>query len=130
MSTSKPPLPPELQQALQRGDVLSAMKALRGISGMDLQAAKRAFEQQVRTQVQQQADAGRQAAGDKRAQAEAALAAMADKGRSPVRSAAQVLKQQERPPTVVMGDRPGDMRLVLIVAALLAAAVWVGFGGG
>ena len=58
MSTSKPTLPPELQQALQRGDVLSAMKALRGISGMDLQAAKRAFEQQVRTQVQQQADAG------------------------------------------------------------------------
>ncbi len=130
MSTSKPTLPPELQQALQRGDVLSAMKALRGISGMDLQAAKRAFEQQVRTQVQQQADAGRQAAGDKRAQAEKALEAMADKGRSPVRSAAHVITQQTRPPTIVMGDRPGDMRWVLIVAALLAAAVWVGFGGG
>ena len=130
MSTSKPTLPPELQQALQRGDVLSAMKALRGISGMDLQAAKRAFEQQVRTQVQQQADAGRQAAGDKRAQAEKALEAMADKGRSPVRSAAHVITQQTRPPTIVMGDRPGDMLWVLIVAALLAAAVWVGFGGG
>ena len=130
MSTSKPTLPPELQQALQRGDVLGAMKALRGISGMDLQAAKRAFEQQVRTQVQQQADAGRQAAGDKRAQAEKALEAMADKGRSPVRSAAHVITQQTRPLTIVMGDRPGDMRWVLIVAALLAAAVWVGFGGG
>ena len=125
MSNARPPLPPELQLALQRGDLLGAIKAIRSVGRMDLQAAKRAVEQQVREQAQRQAvEARAHADGGKHE-----LEAVADQVRAAARRAAQAKRVRERPPTIEMGDRPGDMRWVLIVAALLAAAVWVVFGG-
>jgi hypothetical protein len=38
--------------------------------------------------------------------------------------------QAQRPPTVAMGDPPGQLRWVLIVLALLAIAGWMVFGVG
>ena len=123
MATPQSPLTPQMQDALQRGDIRALMQAVRASgASIDLPAARRALQAQLRAQAQQQA-AGRldDAQATKRAAADAAQAAR--------QSMAEVVHRRKRPPTVEMGDRPGETRWVLIVAVLLALAVWLGFGG-
>ena len=122
MDTPKPPLTPQMQEALQRGDIRALMQALRAQgSAVDLQAARQALARQVR-EAQQHGGAGAlQVPPVARGAVEAAREAKQD--------AAHALRQRRRPSTVEMGDRPGEMRWMLLVAALLALAVWVVFGG-
>lgn len=123
MATPQSPLTPQMQDALQRGDIRALMQAVRASgASIDLPAARRALQAQLRAQAQQLA-AGRldDAQGTTRAAADAAQAAR--------QSMAEVVHRRKRPPTVEMGDRPGETRWVLIVAVLLALAVWLGFGG-
>ena len=123
MATPQSPLTPQMQDALQRGDMRALMQAVRASgASIDLPAARRALQAQLRAQAQQQA-AGRldDAQATKRAAADAAQAAR--------QSMAEAVHRRKRPPTVEMGDRPGETRWVLIVAVLLALAVWLGFGG-
>ena len=57
MTTAKPPLPPDAVAALQRGDWISAIRAIRQAGGLDLQAAKRALEAHAREYAEAQARA-------------------------------------------------------------------------
>ena len=124
MSRPQSPLTPQMQDALQRGDLRALMHAVRASgASVDLPAARRALQQQLREHAQQQAPSGGLP------QAQAAARAAADAARSATQAAAQVLPKRTRTPTVVMGDRPGETRWVLIVALLLALAVWLAFGG-
>lgn len=127
MSNRQPSLPPEIQQALQRGDVLGAIKAIRAAGGVDLQTARRAVEAHLRAQVEQQATAGRRAG--RLEDARASLQGSADSTRANVRNVAHGIHRKSRPPTIEMGGRPGEMRWVLVVLGLLAIAVWIAFGG-
>ena len=123
MATPKPPLSPQMQDALQRGDIRALLHAARAAGeGVDLPAARRALQQQLRAHAQQQeADSPLQ-------QARGGAQAARDATRTAREAAVQVL-HRKRPPTVQMGDRPGEARWILIVAALLALAVWLTFGG-
>ncbi|GAB1408743.1 hypothetical protein MASR1M8_26620 [Thermomonas brevis] len=121
MSTPKPPLTPQMQDALQRGDIRALMHALNASGGgVDLQAARRAMAQQLRD-ARQQAEAGR-------LEVSTGMRAAVEVARDAKHGVGQAL-QRRRPPTVAMGDRPGEMRWLLIVAGLLALAVWLAFGG-
>ena len=102
-------LPDVAVLALQQGRVIEAIKLIRGANpGLDLARAKAVMQ---------------------RMQAQAHVAA-ADAGGGVVRvSKAAMPLQQHRPPTVAMGDPPGELRWLLLVVALVAAAVWIGFGG-
>ena len=124
MATPQSPLTPQMQDALQRGDMRALMQAVRASgASVDLPAARRALQQQLRMHAQQQAAAAGMP------EAKASARAPADAVRSATHSVAQVLHKGKRPPTVQMGDRPGETRWVLIVAVLLALAVWLAFGG-
>lgn len=121
MGTPKPPLTPQMQDALQRGDLRAMLQAARASAQAgDMQAARRAIEQQLR----QQADATQPGLPPIRDQAGAALDAVRQ-----VHAEATHVLQRKRPPTVQMGERPGEMRWLLIVAALLVLAAWLAFGG-
>ena len=123
MATPQSPLTPQMQDALQRGDIRALMQAVRASgASIDLPAARRALQAQLRAQAQQQA-AGRLD------DAQATTRAAADAAQAARQSMAEVVHRRKRPPTVEMGDRPGETRWVLIVAVLLALAVWLGFGG-
>lgn len=125
MQTTKPPLTPQMQDALQRGDIRALMHVLRASGGtVDMQSARRAMAQ-LRTQAQQaqQAQAGPLPSVRERLQAATGALEQA-KPHTTLRAI-----RQHRPPTVEMGERPGEMRGLLIVAALLALAVWLAFGG-
>lgn len=105
-------LPDVAVLALQQGRLIEAIKLIRAANpGLDLARAKAVMERM-------------------QAQARSASAGLhVDK--EPLAAArASMPLQSRRPPTVEMGDRPGQLRWVLLVAALLAAAVWVGFGSG
>ena len=43
MTATPPPLPPDAVAAMQRGDWIAAIRAIRQAGGLDLQAAKRAL---------------------------------------------------------------------------------------
>ena len=123
MATPQSPLTPQMQDALQRGDMRALMQAVRASgASIDLPAARRALQAQLRAQAQQQA-AGRLD------DAQATTRAAADAAQAARQSMAEAVHPRKRPPTVEMGDRPGETRWVLIVAVLLALAVWLGFGG-
>ncbi len=95
-------------QAFQQGHLLEAIKRIRRANpGLDLARAKAVLD---------------------RMQAQARTTG-ADAGRQAMAAGKQVLKPQQRPPTVVMGERPGQLRWLLIVVALLAAAIWLVFDG-
>ena len=96
-------------QALQQGRLIEAIKVIRSANpGLDLARAKAVMERM-------------------QSQARSAVADV-DAGSVPRKS--QMPRQPRRSPTVAMGDPPGQLRWLLVVAGLLAAAAWLGFGGG
>lgn len=101
-------LPDAALLALQQGRMIEAIKLIRGANpGLDLARAKAAMQ---------------------RMQAQAAVD---DKGPGPHAIGKPSLPApSRRPPTVEMGDSPGQLRWLLVVAGLLAAAAWFGFGSG
>ena len=102
-------LPDVAVQALQQGRLIEAIKVIRTANpGLDLARAKAVME---------------------RMQAQARSAAADVDAGSVIRKASMPV-QVRRSPTVEMGDPPGQVRWLLVVAGLLAAAVWLGFGGG
>ena len=64
-----------------------------------------------------------------RMQAQARSAA-GDVDAGPITRRLQMPLQPRRSPTVEMGDPPGQLRWLLVVAGLLAAATWLGFSDG
>lgn len=103
-------LPDVAVQALQQGRLIEAIKLIRGANpGLDLARAKAVMQ---------------------RMQAQAHLA-VEHKPPGPVALGKPSLPApSRRPPTVEMGDPPGQVRWLLVVAGLLAAATWLAFGGG
>ena len=101
-------LPDVAVLALQQGRVIEAVKLIRGANpGLDLARAKGMLE---------------------RMQAQAHThTAVGDAGIAACKPSLPL--QSRRPPTVAMGDPPGQLRWLLIVVALVAAAAWIGFGG-
>jgi hypothetical protein len=101
-------LPDAAVLALQQGRVIEAIKLIRGANpGLDLARAKAVIQ---------------------RMQAQAAVE---EKVPRPFASGKPSLPApSRRTPTVEMGDPPGQLRWVLVVAGLLATAAWFGFGGG
>ena len=102
-------LPDVALLALQQGRLIEAIKVIRTANpGLDLARAKAVMERM-------------------QSQARSAVADV-DAGSAPRK--AQMPLQSRRSPTVEMGDPPGQVRWLLVVAGLLAAATWLGFGGG
>lgn len=102
-------LPDAALLALQQGRMIEAIKLIRGANpGLDLARAKAVMQ---RMQAQAHAAVDDTLPGT--------LA-----GGKPSLTA-----PSRRPPTVEMGDPPGQLRWLLVVAGLLAAAAWFGFGG-
>ena len=103
-------LPDVAVLAFQQGRLIEAIKLIRTANpGLDLARAKTAM-------LRMQADA-RTAVADEVADA-------VDHGRPATQATSR------RPPTVAMGDPPGQLRWLLVVVALLVAATWIAFGGG
>lgn len=99
-------LPDVAVLALQQGRVIEAIKLIRTANpGLDLARAKAVME---------------------RMQAQARAAAAGEGAMVSGKPAMQV--QSRRPPTVAMGDPPGQLRWLLLVVAMILAAAWVGFG--
>jgi len=109
-------LPDVAMLALQQGRMIEAIKLIRSANpGLDLTRAKAALE---RLQAQAKAQVhGKAVAPDD-----------GDDGDAPVRVVSS--GPSRRPPTVEMGDPPGQLRWLLVVVVLLSAAVWMLFGGG
>lgn len=107
-------LPDVAVLALQQGRVIEAIKLIRTANpGLDLARAKAALER-----MQHQA---RATDADEDGYAhEAAMPAVVMRP-APLST--------RRPPTVAMGDPPGQLRWLLVVVALLVAATWIAFGG-
>lgn len=102
-------LPDAALLAFQQGRMIEAIKLIRGANpGLDLVRAKAVMERM-------------------QAQARAATAGL----EPPARGAGKAMLplQSRRPPTVAMGDPPGQLRWLLIVLGLIAAGVWVAFDG-
>lgn len=103
-------LPEAAVVALQQGRLIEAIKLIRTANpGLDLARAKAVMER-----VQAQARA-----------ATADLDTGFDHAGKPP-PPPMILK---RPPTVATGDPPGMLRWLLLLVALVAAAVWIGFAG-
>jgi hypothetical protein len=99
-------LPDTALLAFQQGRVLEAIKLVRAANpGLDLTRAKAVVQRM-------------------KAQAQSAAADVRDETMAAAKPSMQL--QSRRPPTVAMGDPPGRLRW-LLVAALLAAAAWIGF---
>ena len=103
-------LPDVAVLALQQGRVIEAIKLIRTANpGLDLARAKAAM---LRMQAQ-------------------AHSAVADAGTQAIAAGKPSLQlPSRRPPTVEMGDPPGQLRWLFVVVGLLALAAWIGFGGG
>jgi hypothetical protein len=101
-------LPDTALLAFQQGRVLEAIKLIRAANpGLDLTRAKAVVQRM-------------------KAQAQSAAADVRDETTVAAKPLMQL--QSRRPPTIEMGDRPGQLRWLLVVA-LLAAAAWLGFAG-
>jgi hypothetical protein len=103
-------LPDAALLAFQQGRMIEAIRRVRGANpGLDLARAK-AMMQRMQAQ---------------------AHAAVDNKPPGPLAGGKPPSTvPSRRRPTVEMGDPPGQLRWVLLVAGLLAAAAWFGFGGG
>lgn len=103
-------LPDLAIQALQDGRVIEAIKLIRTANpGLDLARAKAVMD---KMQAQARSTATDVDAGPV----------------APIKASMPV--QPRRTPTVQMGDEPGQLRWLLVVAGLLAAVLWLGFGAG
>lgn len=103
-------LPDMAVQAFQQGRVIEAIKLIRTANpGLDLARAKAVME---RMQAQ-------------------ALSGATDKDAGVIRTSKASMPPSPRwQPTVEMGDKPGQLRWLLLVVALVVAGVWFGFAGG
>lgn len=119
MDRSQPPLPEAAIAAFARGDLAAAIQAIRKAGPIDLASARRAIEAHARElAVQQTHKPGRP--GNAHASGQESNARAASRAHAP----ASMLG--ERPPTVGPGDAPGNLRWVLAVLFLLAAAALLG----
>ena len=104
-------LPDAAIQAFQHGRMIEAIKLARAANpGLDLARAKAAMEHLQRAQ-------------------RSTMGAAASQPEVPQQRAPTPLARVMRPPTVEKGDPPGQLRWVLIVLGLLAAGLWLAFGG-
>ena len=100
-------LPDAAITALQQGRVIEAVKLIRSANpGLDLARAKAMMEKL-------QAQARTTAAG----------AARSDVAKAVMQA------QPQRPPTVAMGDPPGQLRWLLALVVALVAVLWIVFDG-
>lgn len=130
MTATPPPLPPDAVAAMQRGDWIAAIRAIRQAGGLDLQAAKRALEAHAREYAEAQVRARGGSGTPTAADARQAIREVAAKAR--VESAARPgpnLAHGKRQPTVAMGDRPGEMRWLLVALTAAAGMLWLVFAG-
>ncbi|WP_395624378.1 hypothetical protein [Thermomonas sp.] len=103
-------LPDAAMLAFQQGRMIEAIKLIRAANpGLDLARAKAAME---RMQAQAHSAAG-------------------EAGKGPAGTGKHAMPSpSRRTPTVEMGDRPGQLRWLLLVVALAAAATWIFYAGG
>ncbi|HWS77132.1 MAG TPA: hypothetical protein VN205_02030 [Thermomonas sp.] len=107
-------LPDAALQAFREGRMIEAIKLIRVANpGLDLARAKAAMQ---RLQASQQFVTGVESS-------------QRQDGLQPPQARPQPQARGTRPPTVEMGDRPGQLRWLLLVVALLAAAAWIALGG-
>jgi hypothetical protein len=105
MDPSSVRIPQAAIAALQRGDILAAIKATREAGGIDLAEAKRMLQAHARAAAAQAKEAAEHARATRP---------------SPI-------AQPRRVPTVAPGDAPGSLR-GLVVAVVLAVAAWLVLG--
>ena len=112
------PIPDAAMQALQRGDMMGAIKAIREASGGDLKGAlemaQRAMADMKR---QEQARAGGSHSGPHQV--------AEPKGVAENRERTAAVMLGARTPTVMPGDSGGRGAVLLLVVAAAAAAAWV-----
>lgn len=106
MSTHSLPLPPAALAALQRGDLLAAIHAVREAGGIDLPEARRLVREQARVAALHARDARREGADTLRA---------------------RLARDPRRVATVAPGDAPGHLRWLVLVVVLSVAA-WLALG--
>lgn len=95
-------VPAAVGNALRQGNLIDAIKRLREANpGLSLKAAKDHVEELANTLPKPRAQGG---------------------------ASSTFAHVHERTPTVVMGERPGTLRWMMVVLGLLALAVWLAFG--
>lgn len=95
-------VPAAVGNALRQGNLIDAIKRLREANpGLSLKAAKDHVEELANTLPKPRAQGG---------------------------ASSTFAHIRERTPTVVMGERPGTLRWMMVVLGLLALAVWLAFG--
>lgn len=95
-------VPAAVGNALRQGNLIDAIKRLREANpSLSLKAAKDHIEE---------------------------LAKTLPKPRAQDSASSTFAHIRERTPTVVMGERPGTLRWMMVVLGLLALAVWLAFG--
>lgn len=106
----------QVMQALARGDKIAAVKLVREAGIGSLREAMQYVEAQAvsRNPATRAIDEAKGAMHGVQEHAHTAL---------------QALHARHRTPTVVMGEKPGSLRWVMIVLFLLALAAWLAFGG-
>lgn len=119
MATSHSPLPDAAVAAFARGDALAAIQAIRKAGPIDLASARRALQAHARELATQQSHRPQPGAN-------AHATGQESNARAASRAHAPASMLGERPPTVGPGDAPGNLRWVLAVLFLLAAAALLG----
>lgn len=108
MSTHSLPLPPAAREALERGDLLAAVIAVREAGGIDLAEARRMVREHAR------------------AAAAHALEARREGGRA-LQARSRLARDPRRVATVAPGDAPGHLRW-LVILVVLSIAAWLALG--
>ncbi len=108
-----------IRDALVRGDKIEAIKLARQAQGGSLKDAVAFIAAQVGSGVHVDAK--------QRVDAQVGTARNHEQ-RSHAQDMRTALRANNRRPTVVMGDRPGAMRWVMIALGLVALAAWMAIG--